>query len=123
LIFFDGAFRHIGSKAEFVRVFSLVANIDEDVLQHKMDLGKVCVTTKMSWAAGRKTTRIEDIAYSLLGLFDINMAMIHEEGDKAFIRLQHEIIKSTNDQTIFAWSGYQYQNGFFFRTSTLLLQK
>ena len=51
----------------------------------------------------RETTRIEDMAYSLLGIFDINMPMLYGEGDKAFIRLQEEIIRNHNDLSIFAW--------------------
>jgi len=41
----------------------------------------------MSWAADRETTRIEDEAYSLLGLFDINMPLLYSEGERAFQRL------------------------------------
>ncbi|KAG7006581.1 hypothetical protein G7Y79_00014g037560 [Physcia stellaris] len=62
------------------------------------------VDAKMSWAPKRETTRPEDIAYCLLGLFDVNMPLLYGEGDKAFLRLQQEIIKSSNDQFIFAWT-------------------
>jgi hypothetical protein len=57
----------------------------------------------MSWAACRQTTRIEDIAYSLMGIFNVFMPMLYGEGRRAFIRLQEEIIKQTEDSTIFAW--------------------
>ncbi len=57
----------------------------------------------MSWAAARQNDRDEDIAYSLLGIFDVNMSLIYGEGTKAFIRLQQEIIRSNEDQSIFAW--------------------
>jgi hypothetical protein len=57
----------------------------------------------MSWAANRKTSRIEDQAYSLLGIFGVNMPLLYGEGEMAFIRLQEEIIKTSYDQTIFAW--------------------
>jgi hypothetical protein len=57
----------------------------------------------MAWAAGRQTKRIEDQAYSMLGIFDVNMPLIYGEGTKAFRRLQEEIIKRTNDMTILAW--------------------
>lgn len=60
---------------------------------------------KMSWASKRKTTRREDMAYCLMGLFDVNMPLLYGEGDKAFIRLQEEILKKTPDHTLFAWSG------------------
>jgi len=57
----------------------------------------------MSWAASRTTTRVEDRAYSLMGLLDVNMPMLYGEGKKAFHRLQLEIIRTSNDQSIFAW--------------------
>ena len=62
------------------------------------------IATKMSWAAHRKTTRIEDIAYCLLGLFDVAMPLLYGEGMKAFRRLQEEIIRKENDESIFAWA-------------------
>jgi hypothetical protein len=61
----------------------------------------------MSWASHRQTTRTEDLAYCLLGLFDINMPLLYGEGDKAFIRLQEEIMKNSDDQSMFAW-GYSF---------------
>ena len=58
----------------------------------------------MSWASGRVTSRIEDRAYSLLGIFDINMPLIHGEGENAFRRLLLEILRSTDDESIFVWT-------------------
>jgi hypothetical protein len=63
------------------------------------------IARRMSWAAKRQATRAEDIAYALLGLFKINMPMQYGEGAGAFVRLQKEIMKTTNDQSLFAW-GY-----------------
>lgn len=57
----------------------------------------------MSWAAARYTTRVEDIAYCLIGLFDINMPLLYGEGPKAFIRLQLEILNRWDDDSLFAW--------------------
>lgn len=57
----------------------------------------------MSWASSRITTRPEDIAYCLLGVFNISMPLLYGEGDKAFIRLQEEITKGSDDHSIFAW--------------------
>ena len=64
---------------------------------------RACVAQKMSWASGRQTSRVEDVAYSLLGLFDVNMPLLYGEGRKAFYRLQLEIIKQSDDESIFAW--------------------
>lgn len=58
----------------------------------------------MSWAAERRTERQEDIAYCLMGIFDVNMPLIYGEGMKAFIRLQEEILKASEDHSLFAWS-------------------
>lgn len=52
--------------------------------------------------AGRTTTLIEDIAYSMLGLLNINMEIRYGEGAKAFIRLQRILMESSTDKLIFA---------------------
>jgi hypothetical protein len=50
----------------------------------------------MSWAASRETFRQEDKAYSLLGIFDVNMPLIYSEGEeKAMQRLREEIEKAS----------------------------
>ena len=55
-------------------------------------------------AAKRTTTRIEDRAYCLMGLFNVNMPLLYGEGHKAFDRLQTAIINQSDDHTIFAWT-------------------
>ncbi|EEU46243.1 uncharacterized protein NECHADRAFT_18070, partial [Fusarium vanettenii 77-13-4] len=60
------------------------------------------VATRMSWASRRVTKRVEDQAYALLGLFNVNMPLLYGEGTKAFRRLQQEIIRNSNDQSILA---------------------
>lgn len=66
-------------------------------------LDTFAVSVKMSWASSRVTTRKEDAAYSLLGLFDINIPMLYGEGDKAFLRLQDAIVRHSKDQSILLW--------------------
>ncbi|KAM7195915.1 Heterokaryon incompatibility protein (HET) domain containing protein [Naviculisporaceae sp. PSN 640] len=58
---------------------------------------------KMSWAARRVTTRREDQAYCLLGLFGVNMPLLYGEGDLAFIRLQDEIMSNSDDSSLLAF--------------------
>jgi hypothetical protein len=42
--------------------------------------------------------------YSLMVIFDVNMPLLYGEGqEKAFLRLQEEIIKKTDDHSLFAW--------------------
>jgi len=57
----------------------------------------------MSWAAKRETTRLEDQAYCLLGIFGVNMPPLYGEGPNAFFRLQLEIMRISNDESLFAW--------------------
>ncbi|EXK75585.1 hypothetical protein FOQG_19648 [Fusarium oxysporum f. sp. raphani 54005] len=57
-----------------------------------------------SWAASRQTTRCEDRAYSLLGIFVVNMPLLYGERDRAFYRLQEEIIKVNEDVSLLAWN-------------------
>lgn len=65
-------------------------------------LSSFSVATRMSWASRRVTKRVEDEAYALLGLFNVNMPLLYGEGTKAFRRLQEEIIRTSNDQSILA---------------------
>jgi hypothetical protein len=62
------------------------------------------VAQKMSWASQRTTTRLEDMAYSLLGILGVNMPLLYGEGEKAFIRLQEEVLKKSVDHSLFAWT-------------------
>ncbi|KAK3291908.1 heterokaryon incompatibility protein-domain-containing protein [Chaetomium fimeti] len=66
-------------------------------------LAQASVAERMSWASARQTTRVEDIAYSLLGIFGVNMPLLYGEGENAFLRLQHTIAGQSSDQTLFAW--------------------
>jgi hypothetical protein len=101
----------IGTKGTLRETISVVTGIS---VQHLMGFNKngmnltledVPVAVKMSWASHRLTTREEDAAYSLMGLFGVNMPLLYGEGEKAFIRLQHEIIKASDDHSIFAFTG------------------
>ena len=94
----------IGDKASLSDGIANITGIDKEYLQGK-SLEAASISMRMSWAAERNATRVEDIAYSLLGIFDVNMPLLYGEGKNAFIRLQHEIIKKSNDQSIFAWRG------------------
>ncbi|KAF4458650.1 P-loop containing nucleoside triphosphate hydrolase [Fusarium albosuccineum] len=62
------------------------------------------VAERMSWLSRRETTRIEDMAYCMLGLFGIHMPLVYGEGPRAFMRLQEEILKSSDDHSLFCWS-------------------
>ena len=101
--FYDKEWFYRDSKIDFVSPISKCTGVPRDVLTGVDAIAKYSVASKMSWAARRKTTRLEDSAYCLLGIFDVNMPLLYGEGGKAFRRLQEEIIKRHNDLTIFAW--------------------
>ena len=65
----------------------------------------------MSWAANRFTKKVEDRAYSLMGLFGVNMPLLYGERESAFLRLQEEIMKGSNDHSIFAWTTSESRGG------------
>ncbi|KAH7922675.1 HET-domain-containing protein [Leucogyrophana mollusca] len=104
--FFARNWIKIGTKNSLVSVIANITGVDKRILLQKLSLADVSVAKKMSWAAQRRTTRVEDRAYSLMGIFGIHMPLLYGEGENAFIRLQHEIMRTSNDQSIFAWGYY-----------------
>ncbi|OAX39456.1 hypothetical protein K503DRAFT_84491 [Rhizopogon vinicolor AM-OR11-026] len=67
--------------------------------------GPVRVDERMSWAARRKTSRVEDVAYSLMGIFDVSLQIAYGEGgDRAFCRL-FEAIMQSGDRSVLNWTG------------------
>ncbi|RDX43425.1 hypothetical protein OH76DRAFT_1204880 [Lentinus brumalis] len=93
----------IASKTDHANMLEKITKIPAAVLRHEYGLEDVSVAARMSWAAKRKTTRPEDEAYCLLGIFSINMPTLYGEGRRAFQRLQEEIMKNYPDTTLFAW--------------------
>jgi len=100
--FYATDWRKIATKDELCGLLSSITSIDEHILRGGR-LDDVSVARRMSWASCRKTSRIEDIAYSLLGIFDVNIPLIYGEGSKAFQRLQKAIMNASYDQSLFAW--------------------
>ncbi|KAI0419291.1 HET-domain-containing protein [Xylaria grammica] len=101
--FFGYDWNKIGSRASLSGIISNITSIEEKYLDGSEGFRGASIAARMSWAASRQTSRIEDMAYSLLGIFEINMPLLYGEGNRAFIRLQEEILKVTTDQSIFAW--------------------
>ncbi|PIA90711.1 Vegetative incompatibility protein HET-E-1, partial [Cercospora beticola] len=99
VVFFDSAWSILGVKRCLSNSLRSITGIDRRVIVNPAWLSDPAhtIAKKMSWAAGRKTSYKEDRAYSLLGLFDIRMPLLYGEGEKAFIRLQEEIIKNSTD--------------------------
>jgi len=101
--FYNGDWRPIGSKHGMSSVVQEITGIPRAYLRGWADLHEASVAQRMSWAAKRQTTRTEDAAYCLLGLFGVVMPMIYGEKENAFTRLQQELIMKTKDHSILAW--------------------
>ncbi|KAF5490841.1 Vegetative incompatibility protein HET-E-1 [Colletotrichum fructicola] len=101
--FYSGRrWRLIATRAELGAVITSGTTIESDYLNNR-PLHTASVAQRMSWASRRQTTRIEDTAYSLLGIFGVNMPLIYGEGDRAFQRLQEAVIRQIDDPSIFVW--------------------
>jgi hypothetical protein len=70
----------MGTKLDTVKLLANITRIDQEILIQKRTLDSASIAQRMSWAAGRETTRIEDLAYCLLGIFDVNMPLLYGEG-------------------------------------------
>jgi hypothetical protein len=86
------------------RFISLITQIPVHQL-HNFEPGTNDIRERMVWASKRETTRIEDMAYCLIGIFDIPLPIAYGEGRMAFQRLQAEIVQRSHDQGLFAWNG------------------
>jgi hypothetical protein len=123
VVFFDSKWTRLGMKLEISNFLSTVTGIDIDILLGPARLQACCVAKKMSWAAHRETTRLEDAAYSLLGIFSIAMPLLYGEGTLAFVRLQEEIIRRSSDDSIFAWGFHaDMERDFEYNAENLALQ-
>jgi hypothetical protein len=99
----------LGTRNSLVCEIHRTTGVDREVLRsgddhnHRREdlLNRHSAYSKLNWASRRKTTRDEDMAYCLMGLFDVHMPLLYGEGGvKAFMRLQQEIINKCNDQSI-----------------------
>ncbi|KAH9233965.1 hypothetical protein K456DRAFT_323037 [Colletotrichum gloeosporioides 23] len=126
LIFISTEWTRFGTRDEMACVVSDITGIDTEFLHTpegkenndfsannmatastrslRPRLDSASIAQRMSWASKRRTTRVEDTAYCLLGIFDINMPLLYGEGPKAFLRLQEQIMMKSDDQSLLAWN-------------------
>ncbi|KAH6989086.1 heterokaryon incompatibility protein-domain-containing protein [Ilyonectria sp. MPI-CAGE-AT-0026] len=102
--FYDDGWTMLGTKENLATKISNITGIDKKHLVQPRSVTYASVATRMNWISRRETTREEDMAYCMLGIFDINMPLLYGEGRKAFMRLQEEIIRVSDDHTIFCWT-------------------
>lgn len=102
---YDNNWTFLGTKLSLSGQISAATSIPTIYLENRGRGGiqEASLSMRMFWAANRHTTRDEDTAYCLMGLFGVHMPLLYGEGEQAFIRLQEEIVKHSDDQTIFCW--------------------
>ncbi|KAI1848753.1 hypothetical protein JX266_005612 [Neoarthrinium moseri] len=101
--FFSADWTSLGQRRELSGWISKFTTIHEEALKNRDSIWSFSIAQRMSWASERNTTVVEDTAYCLLGIFNISMPLLYGAGERAFRTLQEEIIKSSDDQSIFAW--------------------
>ena len=104
VMFYDSSWKLVGSKEVLAEEISESTGISTNYLHDSNRLSEASVALKMSWASQRQTTRVEDTAYSLLGLFGVNMPLLYGEDKRKIFRLQLEVFQTTDDESIFAWA-------------------
>lgn len=109
--FFNMDWGYIGSRDELAAPIQRTTLINEFYLvdHHQWPsrqdlLCTASVAERMSWAARRTTTREEDAAYCMFGMFDISMPLVPGEGARAFQRIQEEILKHSFGPSLLAWN-------------------
>ena len=103
VVFVSDNWEVLGAKGDLAGVLEEITRIPIAVLKLEVSPSAYCVAARMSWAAERQTTRPEDEAYCLMGIFQIFMPPLYGEGRNAFLRLQEEIMRQEDDPSIFAW--------------------
>ncbi|KAK4695010.1 hypothetical protein P7C71_g2651, partial [Lecanoromycetidae sp. Uapishka_2] len=114
IIFFNSSWQVIGRLRKGSRMSEVVSEITsiQPAFLEGLDLRIANIAVRMSWASGRVTTREEDMAYCLLGIFEVNMPLLYGEGTKAFERLQEEILKRSYDLSLLAWGLLPWDQGY-----------
>ena len=115
-LFLDARWNEIGAMSPYGALTTEISRITRILATYLVDWERdfdvASIAERMSWASDRICSREEDTAYSLLGLFDVNMPLLYGEGaKKAFRRLQVQIMKESADESHFAWTSDDCASG------------
>jgi hypothetical protein len=99
--FYSKSGDRLGNKSSLLKEIAGITGISVQALKGS-PLQSFSVEERLSWVRNRETTRDEDMAYSLLGIFDISMAANYGEGkERAWNRLKRKINKTlTSERTL-----------------------
>lgn len=98
------------ATTRILQILETATGIPRHEIYWQFTPGPVKVDERMAWAARRKTTRVEDVAYSLMGIFDVSLQIAYGEGgERAFCRLI-EAIMQAGDPSVLNWKGAAAQH-------------
>ena len=78
VMFYAADWMYIGARSTAHGRLSRITGIERSVLSRVKTVGQFSVAKRMSWAAKRKTTRLEDMAYSLMSVSP-KLQSVHDE--------------------------------------------
>lgn len=103
--FYIQDWRFLGTKDDLSELLKDITGVNAGALSWPWTIPNYSVANKMAWASRRVTTRIEDRAYCMLGILGVHIPLLYGEGRNAFRRLQEELIRNSDDESVFAHSG------------------
>lgn len=103
VVFFDQDWDRLSNRNSISTFLSDITGIYIGALKDPSTIRSYSAAQRMSWVASRETTMPDDMAYCLAGIFKVRITVEYGRGSNAFDRLQQEILRVTEDQTILAW--------------------
>ncbi|KAB8236613.1 uncharacterized protein BDW43DRAFT_298188 [Aspergillus alliaceus] len=88
VILLPSEWKVLEKKTGLYEILTKITGTGIEYLSHQVPLSSTSITKRMSWMAKRQASRLEDMAYCLLGIFSLDMPLRYGERDRAFIRLQ-----------------------------------
>ncbi|KAI1736469.1 hypothetical protein F4680DRAFT_469094 [Xylaria scruposa] len=97
-----------GRLEKFENEIQVITSIHHKALSGSVPVSEYSVAARISWARGpmgpSDFEQVEDLAYSLVGLFGVHLTPNYGEGgNMAFHRLAAKIMQSTSDLSILSW--------------------
>jgi hypothetical protein len=89
--FYQANWKMFGTKESMRGIISKITGIPQAILTGSKDRSEYTIFERMAWARHRMASGLEDQAYCLMGLFEVNMSLDYTEGSNAFLRLREEI--------------------------------
>jgi hypothetical protein len=82
VVFYSREGRRIGDRTSLAQRIHQTTKIPTKALTGKMALSMFSVEEKFSWTRNRQTTLPEDMAYCLVGIFNVRMTPVYADGDR-----------------------------------------